>query len=185
MMLLLHNNVTYIFNENHQINQWKDSHMNIAIGGDHAGFPLKEKLIPFIKNLGHEVVDHGTFSEEPVDFPDMAIRLCGAVLEKKADRGIMCCGTGVGAAIACNKIPGIRAALCHDTHCAHQCVEHDDVNVLCMGNWIIGIKLAQDIVAVFLAAKFDKTEDVVRRVAKLRKLEQWARSLPINSEQSS
>jgi ribose 5-phosphate isomerase B len=156
--------------------------MNIVIGGDHAGFRLKSSLIPFIKKLGHTVVDVGAFSEEPVDFPDMARSLCSAVLEKSADRGIMCCGTGVGAAIACNKIPGIRAALCHDTHCAHQSVEHDDVNVLCMGHWIIGVKLAEEIVGSFLGARFEKTDDFLRRVGKLKKLEQWARSLPIKDE---
>ena len=95
------------------------------------------------------------------------------ILEGKADRGIMCCGTGVGAGIACNKIRGIRAALCHDTHCAHQCVEHDDVNVLAMGNWIIGQKLAEEIVTAFVEAEFDNTEDVCRRVAKLGELEEW------------
>ena len=150
--------------------------MIVAIGGDHAGFRLKQHLIPFIQNLGHSVEDCGAYSEEPVDFPDMAMKLCAMLLDKKADRGIMCCGTGVGAAIACNKIAGIRAALCHDTHCAHQCVEHDDVNVLCMGNWIIGIKVAEEISTAFLNARFVQSDDFVRRVAKLARLEEWSRS---------
>ncbi|MDP6040331.1 MAG: ribose 5-phosphate isomerase B [Candidatus Latescibacteria bacterium] len=150
--------------------------MRIVIGGDHAGFPLKSHLIPFLEALGHEVTDVGAFSEEPVDFPDVAKDLCGLILDGKADRGVMCCGTGVGAGIACNKIRGIRAALCHDTHCAHQCVEHDDVNVVAMGNWIIGRKLAEEIVTTFIEAEFDDTEDVRRRVAKLSELEEWGRN---------
>ena len=145
--------------------------MRIIIGGDHAGFPLKGQLVPLLRQMGHEVEDCGAYSAEPVDFPDIAQKLCGAILAGKADRGIMCCGSGVGAAIAANKVPGIRAALCHDTYCAHQCVEHDDVNVLCMGHWIVGIKLAQEIVTTFLKAEFSTDPDVRRRVAKLREMD--------------
>ena len=150
--------------------------MRIVIGGDHAGFPLKTHLIPFIEELGHEVTDVGAFSEEPVDFPDVAKELCELILDGKADRGVMCCGTGVGASIACNKIRGIRAALCHDTHCAHQCVEHDNVNVVALGHWIIGQKLAEEIVTAFIGAEFEDNEDFHRRVAKLDELEEWGRS---------
>ena len=149
--------------------------MRIVIGGDHAGFPLKSHLIPFLEALGHEVTDVGAFDENPVDFPDVAKALCGPLLDGEADRGSMGCGTGVGAAIACNKIRGIRAALCHDTHCAHQCVEHDDVNVAAMGHWIIGQKLAEEIVTAYIDAVFDDTEDVRRRVAKLSELDEWGR----------
>ncbi|MCH2663764.1 RpiB/LacA/LacB family sugar-phosphate isomerase, partial [bacterium] len=116
------------------------------------------------------------FSEEPVDFPDVAKALCEQLIERTADRGVMCCGTGVGASIACNKIRGIRAALCHDTHCAHQCVEHDNVNVLALGHWIIGQNLAEEIVTAFTEAKFEDNEDFHRRVAKLEELAEWGRS---------
>ncbi len=150
--------------------------MRIVIGGDHAGFQLKTQLIPFLEEMGHHVTDVGAHSEEPVDFPDVARDLCELLLEEKADRGIMCCGTGVGASIACNKIRGIRAALCHDTHCAHQCVEHDNVNVLTMGHWIIGRKLAEEIVTAFMGAVFEDNEDFHRRVAKLSELEEWGRT---------
>ncbi|MEE2753048.1 MAG: ribose 5-phosphate isomerase B [Candidatus Latescibacterota bacterium] len=150
--------------------------MRILIGGDHAGFQLKSHLIPCLENLGHEITDVGAFSEEPVDFPDIAKKLCGLILDGKAERGIMCCGTGVGASIACNKIRGIRAALCHDTHCAHQCVEHDNANVIAIGQWIIGEKLAEEIVAEFIGAEFEDNEDVRRRVAKLSELEEWGRT---------
>lgn len=150
--------------------------MRIVIGGDHAGFQLKSHLMSFLKELGHEVTDVGAFDEEPVDFPDVAKELCVLLLDGKADRGIMCCGTGVGASIACNKIRGIRAALCHHTHCAHQCVEHDNVNVVAMGHWIIGQKLSEEIAAVFIEAVFEDSEDVRRRVAKLDELEEWGRT---------
>ena len=114
--------------------------MKLAIGGDHAGFPLKGPVIEFLRGQGHEVADFGTHSPTPVDFPDIARLVCDAVVSGASERGIMVCGTGVGACIAANKIPGIRAALCHDTYSAHQCVEHDDVNVLCVGAWIVGIR---------------------------------------------
>ena len=113
--------------------------MKIAVGGDHAGFPMKAPVVEHLKSLGHKVTDHGTHSEDPVDFPDIAQKVTAAILSGEADRGVLVCGTGVGAAIAGNKVPGIRAALAHDTHCAHQGVEHDDVNLICIGAWIIGI----------------------------------------------
>ncbi len=115
--------------------------MNIAIGGDHAGFPMKDPLIELLETRGHIVTDYGTHSTEPVDFPDIAARVTEQVRTGAVDRGILVCGTGVGAAIAGNKTPGIRAAVCHDTYSARQCVEHDDVNLLCIGAWIVGIKL--------------------------------------------
>ena len=119
--------------------------MKLVIGSDHAGFPLKAPVIELLRTWGHTVNDVGTYSAAPVDFPDIAKKVCGEILSGRAVRGIMVCGTGVGAAIAGNKIRGIRAALCHDTFCAHQCVEHDDVNLLCLGGWIVGIKLAEEI----------------------------------------
>lgn len=148
--------------------------MKISIGGDHCGFPLKGPIIEMLKKWGHEVTDHGAFDTNPVDFPDVAHAVCGQVRRGEADRGIMVCGTGVGASIAANKIPGIRAALCHDVHCAHQCVEHDDTNVLCIGAWIIGIKTAEEVVRHFLDARFDPDPDFVRRVAKLAEMEKQA-----------
>lgn len=145
--------------------------MKIAIGSDHAGFPLKATLIKLITGLGHEVVDHGSYDPAPVDFPDIAGKVCGAVRSGAATRGIMVCGTGVGAAIAANKMPGIRAAVCHDVHSAHQSVEHDDVNVMCLGAQIVGPWLANDLVAAYLKAEFSTDEHCRRRVAKLGEME--------------
>lgn len=148
--------------------------MKIAIGGDHAGFPLKGPVVELLREQGHDVQDFGSYTPEPVDFPDIARLVCQAVRNGAAERGIMVCGTGVGACIAANKIPGIRAALCHDTYSAHQCVEHDDVNVLCVGAQIIGIKLVGEILNAFLAAEFSTAEEFRRRVQKLAELEQDA-----------
>lgn len=145
--------------------------MRLVIGSDHAGFPLKGPVMELLRSWGHTVNDVGAFSTAPVDFPDIARKVCGEILTGRAQRGIMVCGTGVGAAIAGNKIRGIRAALCHDTYCAHQCVEHDDVNLLCVGAWIVGIKLAEEILRAFLAARFSTDEDFRRRVKKLEELE--------------
>ncbi|MDA1257640.1 MAG: ribose 5-phosphate isomerase B [Chloroflexi bacterium] len=148
--------------------------MRIAIGGDHAGFPMKGPVVDILRSWGHEVVDHGTNSAEPVDFPDIARLVCGDVRTGKAERGIMVCGTGVGAAIAANKIPGIRASLSHDTYSAHQGVEHDDVNVICLGAQIIGLNLAEEILKAFLDARFSTEEHFRRRVEKLGELERDA-----------
>ena len=148
--------------------------MKLAIGGDHAGFPLKGPVIEFLRGHGHEVTDFGTHSPTPVDFPDIARLVCVAVVSGAAERGIMVCGTGVGACIAANKIPGIRAALCHDTYSAHQCVEHDDVNVLCVGAWIVGIRVVEEVLRAFLDAQFSTEEEFRRRVRKLAALEQEA-----------
>ena len=148
--------------------------MKIAIGGDHAGFSLKVKLVEFLRSKGHEVEDFGSFDPNPVDFPDIAKEVCSAVLDKRAERGIMVCGTGVGACIAANKIPGIRASVCHDIYSAHQCVEHDDVNVMCIGAQIVGATLAFELVEAFLKAKFSTEEHFRRRVSKLHQLEREA-----------
>ena len=149
--------------------------MRIVIGSDHAGFPLKADVLAFIRSLGHEVADVGSHTPEPVDFPDIARAVCGSIREGRADRGLMVCGTGVGAAIAANKVRGIRAAVCHDIHSAHQSVEHDDVNVMCIGAQIVGPWLARDLVAAFLAAKFEAAdEDYARRVQKLHAMEDEA-----------
>jgi ribose 5-phosphate isomerase B len=147
---------------------------SLAVGGDHAGFPLKGPLIDFLKTLGHAVEDCGSYDAAPVDFPDIAKKLCDRVRQGAAQRGILVCGTGVGACIAANKIPGIRASLCHDIYSAHQCVEHDDVNVVCIGAQIVGAKLAEDCLRAFLSATFSTEEQFRRRVAKLSDLERAA-----------
>ncbi len=150
--------------------------MKLAVGGDHAGFPLKGPVIDFLQAQGHAVEDFGTHSDEPVDFPDIARLVCDAVRGGDAERGILVCGTGVGACIAANKIPGIRASLCHDSYSAHQAVEHDDVNVVCVGAWIVGIRVAEEALQAFLKAEFSTEEEFRRRVRKLAILEQEAAS---------
>jgi ribose 5-phosphate isomerase B len=149
--------------------------MIIAIACDHAGFPIKAKIIKTVRSLGHSILDLGTDSEEPVDYPDYAEKVGRAIQRGEAERGILLCGSGVGACIAANKMKGIFACICHDTYSAHQGVEHDDMNVLCIGARIIGQKLAREIVTAFLAARFvgndPGQERHARRVAKIRKLE--------------
>ena len=145
--------------------------MKIVVGSDHAGFPLKAEVIAAMRDAGHEVEDVGSYDERPVDFPDIARAVCDRVASGRADRGMMVCGTGVGAAIAANKRRGIRASVCHDVHSAHQSVEHDDVNVMCIGAKIVGPWLARDLVLAFLEATFNATPDHVRRVAKLAEME--------------
>ena len=145
--------------------------MRLVVGGDHAGFPLKGPVVETLRSWGHEVTDVGTDSTDPVDFPDIAELVCELVRKGEADRGIMVCGTGVGACIAANKFRGIRAALCHDVYSAHQSVEHDDVNVLCIGAQIVGDKLAFDLVRAYLEAEHSPDEEFRRRVAKLAELE--------------
>lgn len=154
--------------------------MKIAIGGDHAGFTLKNPIIELLRSWGHDVTDHGSYTPDPVDFPDIAQVVCKQVLDRQVDRGIMVCGTGVGAAIASNKIPGIRAAVCHDIYSAHQCVEHDDVNVLCLGAQIIGDKLAADILRAYLDAEFSTEPQFRRRVQKLADLERKSAAMVLN-----
>ncbi|WP_294923666.1 ribose 5-phosphate isomerase B [uncultured Paracoccus sp.] len=146
--------------------------MQIVIGSDHAGYHLKEEIAGFLRELGHDPIDIGSFDPDPVDFPDIARSLCGKIREGEAKRGLLICGTGVGAVIAANKIKGIRAAVCHDVHSAHQGVEHDDVNVMCIGAQIVGPWLARDLVQSFLDARFVQDADFVRRVEKLAQLEE-------------
>lgn len=145
--------------------------MRLVIGSDHAGWMLKGAVIDHIRSLGHEVIDVGSFDDKPVDFPDIARQVAAKVTSGEAERGIMVCGTGVGASIAANKMKGIRAAVCHDIHSAHQSVEHDDVNVMCIGAQIIGPWLAQDLVTSYLAAEFSTDEDFRRRVEKLHQMD--------------
>lgn len=145
--------------------------MKIAIGADHAGFLLKENLAELLRQLGHEVHDLGTHSTDPVDYPDYAEAVGLAVLDHSADRGLLICGSGVGASVAANKLPGIRAGLCHDTYSAHQGVEHDAMNVLVLGSRIIGTELAHELVRAFLGAQFSGEERHCRRLGKVNALE--------------
>lgn len=145
--------------------------MRIAIGSDHAGYPMKEHLATWLAESGHAVYDLGTHSNEPVDYPDYAASVAQAVLDGRADRGVVVCGSGAGASIAANKLRGIRAAVAHDTYTAHQMVEHDDVNILCLGSRVVGQALAEDLVSTFLDAKFSREDRHVRRLDKIRSLE--------------
>lgn len=145
--------------------------MNIAVGSDHAGFELKGRLLQEIRSLGHTVIDFGSFDPQPVDFPDIARLVSRSVLEGKVQRGIMFCGTGVGAAIACNKMPGIRACVCHDIYTAHQCVEHDNVQIIALGGQIIGPTVALELIKIFLSAEFSTSEEFRRRVQKLEDMD--------------
>ncbi len=146
--------------------------MKIAIASDHAGFELKEEVRKYIAGLGHEVLDLGAFNTEPSDYPDYAEYVGRALHAKNADRGVLICGSGVGVSIAANKMPGIRAAMCHDTYSAHQGVEHDDMNVLVLGSRIIGYALAYDLVSSYLNAHFQSNEErFVRRLNKVKAIE--------------
>ncbi len=145
--------------------------MKIVIGSDHAGFQLKVAMGDVLRSLGQEVLDVGAFNENPSDYPDFAEAVGRAVLDGKADRGVLICGSGVGASVAANKLMGIRAAVCHDTYSAHQGVEHDDMNVLVLGSRIIGVKLAEDLVKAFLGARFTNEDRHVRRLNKIRAME--------------
>jgi len=145
--------------------------MRIAIGSDHAGFELKNTLADFLKGLGHEVVDVGTYSTAAVDYPDFAEAVGAAILDGRASRGVLICGSGIGASVAANKIAGIRAGLCHDTYSAHQGVEHDDMNVLVMGARVVGVALAQELVGAYSKAAFTKEERHLRRLQKVYALE--------------
>ena len=145
--------------------------MRIAIGADHAGFDLKQILAAYLRQQGHEVIDKGTDSTEPVDYPDFAEAVGNAVLAGAAERAVLVCGSGVGASVSANKIPGIRAGLCHDTYSAGQGVEHDDMNILVLGARIIGVEVARELVDRFVAAKFTGEERHRRRVEKIKALE--------------
>ena len=145
--------------------------MRLAVGADHAGFQLKQDVAGYLRELGHEVIDLGTTSTEPVDYPDYAEAVGKALLEGRADRAVLICGSGVGASVSVNKLPGIRGAVCHDTYSARQGVEHDDMNVLVLGARIIGVELARELVRNFLTAQFTHEERHVRRVGKIKALE--------------
>ncbi|MEE8406474.1 MAG: ribose 5-phosphate isomerase B [Acidimicrobiia bacterium] len=145
--------------------------MRIAVGSDHAGYNLKEHLASWLAESGHAVYDLGTHTSDPVDYPDYAASVAQAVLDGRADRGIIVCGSGAGASIAANKLRGIRAAVAHDAYTAHQMVEHDDVNVLCLGSRVIGEALAEDLIETFVEAKFSREDRHVRRLDKIRALE--------------
>jgi len=146
--------------------------MKIVIGSDHAGFALKNAMGDVLRGMGNAVLDVGAFNENPSDYPDFAEAVGRAVLDGRAERGVLICGSGVGASVAANKLVGIRAAVCHDTYSAHQGVEHDDMNVLVLGSRIIGVKLAEDLVKAFLGAQFTNEERHKRRLAKIAVLEQ-------------
>jgi RpiB/LacA/LacB family sugar-phosphate isomerase len=145
--------------------------MRLVIGADHAGFELKQQLAAYLRQCGHRVVDSGTMSSEPVDYPDFAEAVGTALRNKQADRGVLVCGSGVGASVAANKIPGIRAGLCHDAYSAHQGVEHDDMNVLVLGARVIGIELARELLDRFVNARFTGEERHLRRLEKVKSLE--------------
>ncbi len=145
--------------------------MRIAIAADHAGFEYKQALAAYLAELGHTVLDLGTDSPSPVDYPDFAEAVGRALLDRRAERGVLICGSGVGASVAANKLPGIRAGLCHDTYSAHQGVEHDDINVLVLGSRVVGPELARELVCAFLGAAFSREERHERRLAKVRALE--------------
>jgi ribose 5-phosphate isomerase B len=146
--------------------------MKIAIASDHAGFDLKEELRKYVAGLGHEVLDLGAYNKEPSDYPDFAEHVGRALHAKNAERGILICGSGVGVSVAANKMPGIRAGMCHDTYSAHQGVEHDEMNVLVIGSRIVGVALAYDIVSCYLNAHFQRNEErFVRRLNKVKAIE--------------
>jgi len=145
--------------------------MRIAIGSDHAGFSLKGTLVEALRDGGHEVIDVGTDSDAAVDYPDYAEAVAVALRRGTVDRGVMICGSGVGASVAANKVPGVRAAVCHDTFSAHQGVEHDDMNILVLGARIIGAALAAEVLEAFLGARFSDEERHRRRIGKIRRLE--------------
>jgi len=145
--------------------------MKTAIGSDHAGFELKNQLAKFLRDLGDEVVDCGTNNTDPVDYPDFAEAVGKAILDGRAQRGVLICGSGVGASVAANKIKGIRAGLCHDTYSAHQGVEHDDMNILVLGARVIGIATAEELVRAYAGAKFTNEERHLRRLNKVKAIE--------------
>jgi ribose 5-phosphate isomerase B len=145
--------------------------MKLVIGSDHAGFQLKNQMGDLLRAMGNEVLDVGAYNENPSDYPDFAEALGKAILDGKAERGVLICGSGVGACVAVNKIPGIRGGMCHDTYSAHQGVEHDDINVLVLGERVIGVELAKDLVRAFMGAKFTHEERHVRRLGKVKAIE--------------
>ncbi len=146
--------------------------LRVALGADHGGFSLKTELLPWLKDQGYEVMDIGAHAFDSTDdYPDFSRKVAQAITEEEANRGIIICGSGVGACIAANKVPGVRAGICHDTYSAHQGVEHDDMNILCLGARIIGIEVAKEIVSAFLGASFSKEERHRRRLQKILAVE--------------
>lgn len=148
--------------------------MKVTVGCDHAGFPLKAGVVDVLRQMGHAVDDVGTNSTDPVDYPDFARAVALGVVSGGSERGIVLCGSGVGASVAATKVPGVRAAMCHDTFSARQGVEDDDMNVLCLGARVIGPALAAELVRAFVNAKFSGAERHVRRLAKVNAIEQDA-----------
>ncbi|HKE20270.1 MAG TPA: ribose 5-phosphate isomerase B [Kofleriaceae bacterium] len=146
--------------------------MRVAVGTDHAGFPLKQRVLDTVRALGHEAIDLGAQSTEPVDYPDVARAVGEAIQQGRAERAVLVCGSGVGASIAASKLRGIRSGVCHDTYSAHQGVEHDDMNVLALGARVIGVEVALELVSAFLKASFSGEERHVRRLRKIAALEQ-------------
>jgi ribose 5-phosphate isomerase B len=153
--------------------------MKIAVGFDHAGFPLKQVVLDAVRDAGHEPIDLGTHSADPVDFPDFAEKVGRAIQNGEAERGILCCGSGIGACIAANKMKGVYASICHDTYSAAQGVKHDDMNVLCLGGRVIGPELAKALISAFLGAEYLGNEKggerLARRVEKIHKIEEGER----------
>jgi RpiB/LacA/LacB family sugar-phosphate isomerase len=145
--------------------------MIIAVATDHGGFPLKQRVIDVVRECGDEVLDLGTYSTDAVDYPDFAQAIGQAIQDSRAERGILMCGSGVGASVAANKMIGVRAGLCHDTYSAHQGVEHDDMNVLVLGARVIGPELARELVKAYLGARFSGAERHRRRLEKIARLE--------------
>jgi ribose 5-phosphate isomerase B len=145
--------------------------MKVALASDHAGFELKQKLVDFVRGLGCEVTDLGTHSTTPCDYPDFAEKIAAEVVTGRAERGILLCGSGIGASVAANKIPGIRAGNCVDYYSSHQGVEHDAMNVLVLGGRVVGIALAQDMVRAFLGARYTNEDRHARRLAKVQSIE--------------
>jgi len=145
--------------------------MKLVIASDHAGFELKKTVLQHLQDKKWDVTDLGAYDTKPSDYPDFAVLVGDALRDGRADRGILICGSGVGVSVAANKIPGIRAGICHDTYSAHQGVEHDDMNVLVLGARVVGVALAQDLVDAYLNATFTKEERHVRRLSKVKAIE--------------
>jgi ribose 5-phosphate isomerase B len=145
--------------------------MNIAVSCDHAGFPYKATIMQSIHDLGHTVIEMGSISDEPADYPDITEPVARAIQSGQADRAVIICGSGVGVTFTANKYKGIRACLCHDSYSAHQGVEHDNLNVLCLGAKVVGIEVARELVSAFLSAKFSSQERYHRRIEKVESIE--------------
>jgi len=152
--------------------------MRICVGSDHAGFPLKAVVRKFLAELGHDMEDLGTHSTDPVDYPDYAEAVVNSILDGRNERGVLICGSGVGASVAANKIPGARAGLCHDTYSAHQGVEHDHMNVLVLGGRVVGEEMARELVRAFVNAKCSSEERHLRRLSKVAAIEKRYSSQP-------